>query len=71
MQDGPLLLRTSESPATLMINEASMLTSASVRRGTQPEDSANEVSVLPRAELAVIDSAWGHVGTCSYHPVDV
>ncbi|CDO76023.1 hypothetical protein BN946_scf184665.g15 [Trametes cinnabarina] len=29
-----------------------------------PEDSMNEVSILENAELAVIDSVWGHVGMC-------
>ena len=28
----------------------------------QPEDSVNEVSQLKDAELAVIDSVWGHAG---------
>ncbi|KAI9061669.1 homoserine O-acetyltransferase [Trametes sanguinea] len=35
-----------------------------------PEDSSNEVSVLPNAELVVIDSVWGHVAGGGANPAD-
>ncbi|KAI0364446.1 homoserine O-acetyltransferase [Pilatotrama ljubarskyi] len=36
-----------------------------------PEDSANEMSLLKNAELAVIDSVWGHAAGGGANPTDV
>ncbi|KAI0633470.1 homoserine O-acetyltransferase [Trametes polyzona] len=36
-----------------------------------PEDSANEASMLQNAQLAVIDSVWGHVAGGGANPADV
>ncbi len=35
-----------------------------------PEDSAAEVARMPRAELRVIPSDWGHVAGAGVNPVD-